>query len=724
VLVYPPGSIHFTICFLACLKAGIVAVPVFPPNPTRRDTIAMFAVICQSAQCRVALTSTHYHHGQQLANIQQRIHNTLQWNNKQQNRIEWPKDLQWIVTDTLVSSSSSSKKKKKAQGDATTATTIPSSLPSLAFLQFTSGSTSDPKGVMITRDNLAHNLSMITTELQATHRTIVVSWLPMYHDMGLIGSFLGILYCGGTGYYQSPLAFLQQPMSWLYAISMYHATHLQAPNFAFKLVARKFIAIGQKNESPSLDLSSIRHVINAAEPVDTTGMKVFYETFGKFGLPSGVIYPTYGLAEHTVFVCSGGKQVLHVDKEQLEIHGLVQIVNSTKDDVTATNTSPGGGKVVAIVGCGYPARQGVDVQIVKDDGQALPEDVVGEIWVHSASKAAGYYGKPEESQHDFHATLLLRNNTNTNETTQQEQVVEYLRTGDLGFLHQSELFICGRLKDLIIVGGRNYYPQDLEATAEAVDPNNMIRPGCSAAFTIDPMAGTEVVALVMEVREDATSVKSSLSSLAHTIRAAIHQEHALGIASIMFLQKGTVPKTRSGKIARSWCRKAYNDGSLKIIHHESFRKDQNVVAPFEIEEPANTADATTARPIRLSPDEVRNLPKDEIGQRLIADLSQLTSVPPTSIDRNVPMISLMDSLTISQFKGMVETIYHVRPLSDGYLFRESCTVAKLSEVIKLGYAPDDGGEDTAPAAAVALPGQATGLAGKLGCPPGVVCSIM
>jgi acyl-CoA synthetase (AMP-forming)/AMP-acid ligase II len=448
VLVYPP-SLDYMVAFLACLKAGIVAVPVFPPNPARQETLLMFSRIVDGCGAAHALTSVTYNYMKKLASIGKRK--------------QWPSHLLWIVTND----GKSPKKTFEEQ---------PPSSDDLAFLQYTSGSTSDPKGVMITHGNLSHNLTIITQELCAREDTVVVSWLPQYHDMGLIGSYLGVLYCGGSGYYMSPLSFLQRPMLWMEAVSKYHATHLQAPNFAFKLTARK-------STPEKLDLSSVRHVINGAEPVDENSVDSFYEAFGKFGLREHVIFPTYGLAEHTVFVCSGGKQRLSVSKPALEVDGLVKVVD---DDGSNSNSSD----VSRLVGCGFPDRQGVDVKIVNTDThEVLDENTVGEIWIQSPSKAAGYFGKPEQSIEDFHAQLKGG-----------PAADGYLRSGDLGFLHNEELFICGRLKDLIIVGGRNYYPQDIEATAEA--SSELLRPGCSAAFTIDPThEGGEEVALVAELRE-------------------------------------------------------------------------------------------------------------------------------------------------------------------------------------------------------------------------------
>ena len=662
VLVFPP-SLDFMLAFLACLRAELIAVPVFPPNPLRKDTLTMFAHICDNCGTTVALTNREYHRQTKLASLKEAFRS-------RRNKLAWPEDLVWITTDTLPSNSSA---------DGATPTFDPDTT---AFLQYTSGSTSEPKGVMITHGNLAHNLTIITRELKAKQDTIVVSWLPQYHDMGLIGSYLGCLYCGGTGYYLSPLAFLQRPMLWIEAVSQYKATHLQAPNFAFALTARKL------DNSTDLDLSSVRHIINAAEPVDVESMEVFYKTFGKFGLQR-VIYPTYGLAEHTVFVCSGGKQHLTVDKQALEVDAKVVLTE----------------KGTQLVGCGYPAHQKVDVQIVDTEaGAALPEDCVGEIWVHSASKAAGYYGKPEESAEDFHAKL-------------EGKKKEYLRTGDLGFLHGGELFICGRLKDLIIVGGRNYYPQDIEATAEAT--SDLVRLGCSAAFTIDSTReGGEEVALVMELKQVPSDATETCKPLANEIRAAILQEHSLSIAAIAFLEPRTVPKTSSGKIARSWCRKGYVSQTLKKVYHKSFQSTASI-APMEVEDAPKTNASSRSNNNNHKPSvqELRAMPRSEIQQMLKTDVSRVAGLE--TIDARAPLVTLMDSLTLSQFQGLLETSYGVQELSDEYLFRESTSILTLVDVVLLGHAPDD-----APSANQQTVGQATGLAGALGCPPGVVCTIL
>jgi acyl carrier protein len=529
-------------------------------------------------------------------------------------------------------------------------------------------------------------------------------------------------------------------MIWLEAASQYRATHLQAPNFAFKLSARKLVTSDYDPPNGSkLDLSSVRHIINAAEPVDAGTIDAFQEAFAQFQLPRDVVFPTYGLAEHTVFVCSNGRARLLVDKEQLESHGRVVMVEDHNSGSGSTSTAA----VTRLVGCGKPPAS-VTVRIVDPESHKLcnsADSTVGEIWIDSPSKAAGYYLKGEETRHDFHASLVV-DGSDDGASAAHPPNNGFLRTGDLGFFYVGELFICGRIKDLIIVGGRNYYPQDLEATAEASEPN-AVRPGCSAAFSIDPVSGGEgsggeQVALVMELREvpkGSHQVEAVCSALADRIRGAINHEHALGVSVICFLQTRTVPKTSSGKIARSWCRKGYLNGTLQIVYRRSYAPATDP-APLEIEE-ANSGGVplkSHAANGAIKPEEVarlRNMSRDEILAKLKTDVSRVASMPVDSVDKDAALVSMMDSLTLSQLKGLLERNYAVK-LSDEYLFRESTTLQKLVDVVKLGYAPDDSDGGTNGEAAHAAhphvpaptPGRATGLAGALGCPPGVVCAIL
>jgi acyl carrier protein len=492
------------------------------------------------------------------------------------------------------------------------------------------------------------------------------------------------------------------------AVSKYQATHLQAPNFAFKLTSRKFRAASY--DKASLILSSVRHIVNAAEPVDEESIQAFESSFQPFGLGK-VMFPTYGLAEHTVFVCSGGKQRLSVLKEELEMYGKIILAD--------THSNLVGGSVSKLVGCGFPAKQAVDVRIVdRETCKEMGVNKVGEIWIQSPSKALGYFRMESATNEDFHAKLKEQVNSDTDDG--------YLRTGDLGFFHRDELFICGRLKDLIIVGGRNYYPQDLEATTEAT--SNLLRPGCSAAFTIDPTkGGDEEVAVIVELRDFPTpkDIETVCLPLADQVFKSINQEHSLAIGQIAFLRAKTVPKTTSGKIARAWCRKGLLTGSLQIVYTKTFKTS---MGESEIEDSSSKPQWSSdpLRPEQLK--ELRAMDRQSILTKLIADVANVTSLSPDLIDKETSIISILDSMSISQFSGLLESSYGVK-ISDHYLFNESTTLVKLVDVVKLGYAPDDECGDGANLAAsndgLQSEGKAKGLAGALGCPPGVVlCNIM
>jgi len=708
VLVYPP-SLNFVVAFLACLKTGVVAVPVFPPNPGRRDTLQMFSRIVSSCDASYALTSGTYKHMKKLGDIKEKLKRPAA------NAPAWPEQLQWVVTD------GDAGKKKNIE--------IPPYEPStsdIAFLQYTSGSTSEPKGVMITHGNLAHNLTIITNELKAVEDTIVVSWLPQYHDMGLIGSYLGVLYCGGSGYYISPLTFLQRPMMWIEAVSKYRGTHLQAPNFAFKLTARKFDKASYSGDK-ALDLGSVRHIINAAEPVTVDSINSFADAFCPFGLNKEVIYPTYGLAEHTVFVCSGGKQQLTLSKRDLEVNGVVK-------EVDANDESAEGEGTTVLMGCGYPSNQNVDVRIVDPEKKVEKEsDVVGEIWVRSSSKAAGYYNKPDETKEDFHARISDSDgftneeedgadDANDDAGDDDNTALDYLRTGDMGFLHKGELFICGRIKDLIIVGGRNYYPQDIEETAhEAVEE---LRPGRSAAFTVDTNhAKGEEVAFIAELRDipKGKDVEFTCQTLADQIRSAINTEHSLGLSYIVLLKPRTIPITTSGKIARAWCRKDFVNNSLQSVYSKDYNSDskKTEIKPMEIED--NSTPVQNSEPI--SKKALSKKSRKQIMEMLINDVCSIGNISRESVDKDAPLVSVLDSLSIAEFKGKLEHAYGVQKMSDEYLFRESTTLVKLVEVVKQGHAPDDTDGEGGSSTHQHPTSGGGGCAQKLGCPPGVYCVI-
>ncbi|RHY00557.1 hypothetical protein DYB36_005275, partial [Aphanomyces astaci] len=465
------------------------------------------------------------------------------------------------------------------------------------------------KGVMISHGNLGHNLSMIAAALEATDDSVVVSWLPQYHDMGLIGAYLGVLFTGGHGVYMSPFSFIKNPLVWIRLISHYRATHLQAPNFAYALCARKFATANlsqtstttsNTTSSSKLDLSSVRHMINGAEPIDGEAIDAFYRAFEPYGLCRGVIRPTYGLAEHTVYVCDSSPQLLRVqvDKEALEHHDVFQPV---ADKARATKE---------MVGCGAPSSD-VDVRIVHPDThKELAAGSVGEIWIRSPSTTQGYFGLNDLTREMFHATIV------------GNAPQHYMRTGDLGVLYQGELFVCGRLKDLIIVRGRNHYPQDIEKTVEGFPD---IRPGCSAAFSISTNGIHEGLGVVAEVR-DANVPRAALEALAASVRQAVSVEHGVSVTALALVSTHSIPKTTSGKISRKRSKEAFVGQTLT----ELYRIFKPAANDDDDNEPEDKVPSTT-QPAFAS------VPPSEVKAFLRREMAQMLDVPPDTITDTTPL---------------------------------------------------------------------------------------
>lgn len=437
-----------------------------------------------------------------------------------------------------------------------------------------------------------------------------------------------------------------------------------------------------------------------------------------------MVYPTYGLAEHTVFVCSAGTGRLSVKRKELEEENKVIIVDNGGDFRDES--------IARLMGCGFPAAQNVDVRIVEPETRtSLDEDVVGEIWINSPSKAMGYFGKNELTKTEFHASLADSATTELHSKGSSSSISSdgYLRSGDLGFLHNGELYVCGRLKDLIIVGGRNYYPQDLETTAESVVDN--IRPGCSAAFSIDVRnveeREGEGVVLVLELKEPlpkAKKLQSTCETIASTVRSEISKEFSLALSCIIILKARSVPKTTSGKISRSRAKKAFLSGNLSEVYRSNFKSQIDDTLPLPnsstlnkaINDTASPTPATTSIPT-APPKNVQSLDRNVIRDLLLNAISQIGNVDKSLVTDTSPLNTYMDSVSIAQLKGMLEGQYGVKSLSDEYLFRDTTTLNKLVEIVKVGNAQDDevvSDDHVAHESAAAVP---LGL----GCPPGVVC---
>jgi acyl-CoA synthetase (AMP-forming)/AMP-acid ligase II len=528
LLLYPPG-LEYIAAFLGCLYASVIAVPVYPPDPARLSrTLPRLQGIIKDAQPSLALTT---------AAISSMVEHLFGQDPGLQ-------VMRWLATDDVASN--------LAEGwqDPTVSSNT------LAFLQYTSGSTAAPKGVIVSHGNLMYNERMIKQAMEHTEQSTCVSWLPPYHDMGLIGTLLQPLYIGASCSFMSPLDFLQKPFRWLQAISRYRAHTSGAPNFAYDLCVRKITP----EERATLDLSSWRVACNGAEPIRYQTLELFARTFEPCGFRQEAFYPCYGLAEATLLVSGSLKSsspvILAVQRPPLEQRRVVAI-------------SAHNGNTQTLVGCG---QSWLEEKIIIVDPQSLsrcPPDQVGEIWVSGPNVAEGYWNRPEETEHTFRAYLA-----DTGEGP-------FLRTGDLGILKDGELFVTGRLKDLVIIDGRNHYPQDIELTVEQSHP--ALRPGCCAAFSVD-VAGEERLIVLAEVdrryqsercHHGVTSgfdperrVMLNVETVVKTIRRSVAEDHAVGVYAVVLLKAGSIPKTSSGKIQRHACRASFLDDALEVWSDE------------------------------------------------------------------------------------------------------------------------------------------------------------
>jgi acyl-CoA synthetase (AMP-forming)/AMP-acid ligase II len=406
----------------------------------------------------------------------------------------------------------------------------------IAFLQYTSGSTSDPKGVMVTHGNLIENLEMIRLTLDNTGQSIHANWVPLYHDMGLILNVLQSLYVGAPCVLLAPVTFIQRPMQWLRAIHNYRAEVAGGPNFAFDLCVRRFRA----DQVKDLDLSCWKVAFNAAEPVRADTIERFAATFSPYGFEPRAICPLYGMAEATVLISGGGRGagpvIRTVSREAFQRHQVA--IPAGHDD---------GHRVV---GCGRNII-GQRIAIVDPETRRrLEADHIGEVWVGGPHICKGYWSNPATTRSTFRARI-------------EGEDEFWLRTGDLGFIDEAgELFITGRIKDVIIVRGINYYPQDIENTV--YDSHPSLRRYCGAVFSVLTENTEEKVVLVQEV-ERVHRRDLEIDEIIGCIREAVVNEHEIALDSIVLIRPGSIPKTTSGKIQRSLARRMWLQNSFKAV---------------------------------------------------------------------------------------------------------------------------------------------------------------
>jgi acyl-CoA synthetase (AMP-forming)/AMP-acid ligase II len=520
LLIYPPG-LEYIVAFFGCLYAGVIAVPAYPPRPNRSAT--RLQTIIADAQPKAALTTAS-------------VWATLE---RQSSYTPQLKNLPWLASDRLDGHLAKSWQETALSGS------------TLAFLQYTSGSTAEPKGVAIAHQNLLHNLSWIYRRFEHSSNSRGVIWLPLYHDMGLIGGVLQPLYGGFPVVLMSPLMFLQSPIRWLQAISRYRGTTSGGPNFAYNLVSRKVTP----EQLTNLDLSSWEVAFNGSEAISYEILEQFATILQPCGFRREAFYPCYGMAEATLIV-SGGRKTAPIVAKKVKAEAL------EKHYVVPASSQENNWRIV--VGCGHSLSDQKVVVVNPETLRQCAANEVGEIWVSGASVAQGYWNQPEETKRTFCAYLADPNEG------------PFLRTGDLGFLEDGELFITGRLKDIIIINGRNYYPQDLEWTVE--QSHSLIRPNCAAAFSAE-IKNEERLIILAEIErsyrkrrmeanyltngtEDA--LESDRKELIQSIRKDISKYHDLQAYDVLLLKPGTIPKTSSGKIQRHLCRANYLAGKLEV----------------------------------------------------------------------------------------------------------------------------------------------------------------
>ena len=589
LLLYPSG-LEYIVAFYACLYAGAIAVPVFPPRKNQKLN-RLTSILDNAAPALLMAT-------------RQVFDDTARGFSD----IGIPDD-HWLLTDL-----------GQVSADDTRWNPALLSPNHLAFLQYTSGSTGDPKGVMVSHGNLLVNEQMIADTFRTSTDSVVVSWLPIYHDMGLIGNVIQSLWMGGQMAFTSPFQFLQKPYSWLEMISRYKASHAGGPNFAFDLCTRRIT----DEQIAGLDLSHWRVAFNGSEPVLAETLNKFCQRFATCGFRAEAMQPCYGMAEATLLV-TGSKEdkpftQIHADKKALQSDTLV--VCEQEGPGTQPLVSSGGQVADSTIAIADP-----------ESGHFLPEGQVGEIWVKGPHIAHGYYRKEEETAASFHVAAA-----------HDQQDSGYLRTGDLGLLHQGELFVTGRLKDLIILRGRNLYPQDIELTIADCHPD--VQPGSGAAFSVPGKEGEELV-IVQEVKR--TAIRSlDPAPVFESIRQAVAKNHEAQVAQIVLIMPASLLKTSSGKIQRRGNRQAYLDDQLRSLHRwpetEPQEKEQTEAAALSLSPDALSqwlmhaiASRSGISADKISPD----MPFDQMGLDSLAAV-ELSGELSEKVGREVPATSLYD----------------------------------------------------------------------------------
>jgi natural product biosynthesis luciferase-like monooxygenase protein/amino acid adenylation domain-containing protein len=512
VLLLFEAGLEFVRSFFGCLYAGAVAVPAPPPHPARlARTLPRVQAIAADSRPAVALTTSAIFSMIEKASA---------------DSPELIDAMRWIKVDEL-------------EFDAADHWRDPSSAADdLAYLQYTSGSTSTPKGVMVTHFCLVHQSEHLGRAYGYTPESVSATWMPNFHDYGLVEGIVHPAIWGVPAYLFSPLDFVQRPARWLEAITRYGVTHSSCPNFAYELCVRKVTAA----ERAALDLSSWRVAGNAAEPIHRETLERFHETFAACGFRWRAFYPSYGLAEATLMVGAGSA---------IEPHAPLFITadaNALERERRIVEVEPMSASARPLVGCGRPILDTELTIVNPETRRRCAPDELGEIWVKCEGLARGYWQRAEETEAKFHARIA-----DTDEGP-------FMRTGDVGFVRHGEIFISGRVKDLIIIRGQNYYPQDIEWTVE--HSHGLLRPGCCATFSVE-VGREERLVIVQEVSRE--FAPGDAPKVIRAIRASVVERHELEPSAIVLIKTGTINKTSSGKIQRHASRREFLEGTLETL---------------------------------------------------------------------------------------------------------------------------------------------------------------
>ncbi len=632
LLLFPPG-LDYIASFFGCLYAGVTAVPAYPPRLNR--PVPRIQSIVDDSHATFALTTSAI-----FSNIKQRF--------------EHAPDLQalhWLNTDQVPEGLETDWYHPDINSD------------TLAFLQYTSGSTSQPKGVMLSHGNLMHNLKGIRHGFQIDSRALGVFWLPSYHDMGLIGGILEPMYLGGSSTLISPASFLQRPVRWLEAITRYRGNTSGAPNFAYDLCVDKVTS----EQMETLDLSSWSLAFCGAEPIRPETLDRFASTFERCGFRRAAFYPCFGMAECTLLV-SGGQgpsepHTLTIDRKALEGDRVLP-------------TSPTASNALTLVSCGQPI---IDQKIVIADPTSLKScdsNQVGEVWVSGPSVAQGYWELPDETRKTFHAYL------------KDTGAGPFLRTGDLGFLQDGELYVTGRLKDLIIIHGSNHYPQDIEITVES--SHMALQPGAGAAFSVND-GGKEKLVVVQEVARQHR--QPEVNEVVSAIRQAVAEKHDLQIFAVVLVKPLSIPKTSSGKIQRHACKTAFLKGNLEIVGE--WHMGLPTLNQVKVQAPHNTGTLAPAKTPDANPDtdEKQKYSAEALQSWLVARIAAMQELDPHSIDPRQPFtyyglgsvqaVSLTGDLEIFMDRDLSPTLawdYPTIELLANYLATDSQRITRTGSL--------------------------------------------